>query len=134
MPFWLYFWLSCLLQQDITVQGRAENRSDGPIVGLAHCCMLCRVVRYRSLEEELTGSSCRSDALRQALSAEDTATNASLYILLRAVDQFYRKHRRCPGLYDQYGFLDIMHVFQHFQANLAFRPMLKSCPIVSYLL
>ena len=69
-----------------------------------HCCMLCcRVVRYRSLEEEFTGSSCRSDALRQALSAEDTTTNASLYILLRGVDQFYRKHRRCPGLYDQYA-------------------------------
>ena len=67
---------------------------------IATCCA-CRVVRYRSLEEEFTGSSCRSDALRQALTAEDTATNASLYILLRAVDQFYRKHRRCPGLYDQ---------------------------------
>ncbi len=62
---------------------------------------LCRVVRYRTLEEELTGASCKSDALRQALTAEDSVTNASLYILLRAVDQFYSKHHRYPGLYDQ---------------------------------
>ena len=62
---------------------------------------LCRVVRYRKLEEEFTGSTCKGDALRQALTAEDSATNASLYILLRAVDQFYSKHRRYPGLYDQ---------------------------------
>lgn len=60
-----------------------------------------RVVRYRTLEEEFTGTSCKSDALRQALTAEDTVTNASLYILLRAVDQFYSKHHRYPGLYDQ---------------------------------
>lgn len=60
-----------------------------------------RVVRYRKLEEEFTGSTCKGDALRQALTAEDSATNASLYILLRAVDQFYSKHRRYPGLYDQ---------------------------------
>lgn len=80
----------------------------------SHCCMPgCRVVRYRSLEEEFTGSSCRSDALRQALTAEDTATNASLYILLRAVDQFHRKHRRCPGLYDQYALLNNMHASKH---------------------
>ena len=61
----------------------------------------CRVVRYRTLEEEFTGTSCKSDALRQALAAEDTVTNASLYILLRAADRFYSKHHRYPGLYDQ---------------------------------
>ena len=63
--------------------------------------MVCRVVRYRSLQEEFTGSSCRSDALRQALTAEDSMANASLYVLLRAADRFNSKHHHYPGLYDQ---------------------------------
>ena len=62
---------------------------------------LCRVLRYRSLHEELTGSSCRSDALRQALTAEDSMTNASLYVLLRAADRFSSKHHRFPGSFDE---------------------------------
>lgn len=61
----------------------------------------CRVVRYRSLQEQTSGSSCRSDALRQAMTAEDTMTNASLYILLRAVDRFSSKHHRYPGSFDE---------------------------------
>ncbi|KAL3148869.1 hypothetical protein ABBQ32_001742 [Trebouxia sp. C0010 RCD-2024] len=82
------------------------SRDSGAISG-TEIRMFCkhvrclRVVRYRSLEEEFTGSSCRSDSLRQALTAEDSAANASLYILLRAVDQFFSKHRRWPGLYEQ---------------------------------
>ena len=63
--------------------------------------LLLRVVRYRSLQEECTGSSCRSDALRQALTAEDSTTNASLYILLRAADRFHSKHHRYPGSFDE---------------------------------
>ena len=63
-------------------------------------CVLCRVVRYRSLQQEFEGSSSKG-TLRQALTAEDTATNASLYILLRAADHFNSNHHRFPGLYDQ---------------------------------
>ena len=61
---------------------------------------VCRVVRFRSLGEEL-GSSCKHQVLRQALSAEDTATNATLYILMRAVDRFYDSHKRFPGTFDR---------------------------------
>ena len=63
-------------------------------------CSTCRVVRYRSLAEEFEAGSCRSDALRQVLAAEDTAANAGLYVLLRAVDRFYRQHHRYPGAVD----------------------------------
>lgn len=72
------------------------------------CCSLsempdvvCRVVRYRSLKEQFAGSSCKSDALRQALAAEDSMTNASLYILLRAADRFSSTHHRYPGCFDE---------------------------------
>lgn len=42
----------------------------------------------------------RSDALRQALGAEDTVANASLYLLLRAVDRFHSTYHRFPGTFD----------------------------------
>lgn len=58
------------------------------------------MVRYRSLQQEFQENSSK-EGLRQALTAEDTASNASLYVLLRAADQFHRKHRRFPGLHDQ---------------------------------
>lgn len=60
----------------------------------------CRVVRYRTLAEEYGPASCRSDVLRQALTAEDTGSNAGLYMLLRAVDRFYAQHHRYPGSLD----------------------------------
>ncbi|CAL8467774.1 g7312 [Coccomyxa elongata] len=59
-----------------------------------------RVVRYRTLKEELQLDTVRSDALRQALAAEDTQANASLYLLLRAVDRFHSTYNRFPGTFD----------------------------------
>lgn len=41
------------------------------------------------------------DALRGALGAEDTAADASLLVLLRAVDRFQGQHQRLPGRFDQ---------------------------------
>ena len=57
-------------------------------------------MRCRSLEEESSPSSCHGGALRQALAAEDTAANASLYVLLRAVDRFHQTYQRYPGTFD----------------------------------
>ena len=63
------------------------------------------MVRYRTLAEEVGatngGTSARGGgALREALSAEDTAHNAVLYLLLRAADRFHTssgcvRRRRC---------------------------------------
>ncbi|KAA6425651.1 MAG: NEDD8-activating enzyme E1 regulatory subunit-like [Trebouxia sp. A1-2] len=78
-----------------------REQADRDIAAVTKHVQNVLVVRYRTLEEEFTGTSCKSDALRQALAAEDTVTNASLYILLRAADRFYSKHHRYPGLYDQ---------------------------------
>lgn len=64
---------------------------------------LHRVVRCRSLGEETSSSGVRSGALRQALGAEDTAANAGLYLLLRAVDRFCLTYQRYPGVYDRWG-------------------------------
>ena len=64
---------------------------------------LRRVVRYRTLAEEVgaangttpsgSGSGSNSHpggaALKEALAAEDSAANASLYLLLRAADRFH---------------------------------------------
>ena len=60
-----------------------------------------RLVRWRSLAEETEAGSCRGEALRSALSAEDTADNAALYVLLRAADRFYETYQRYPGAYDK---------------------------------
>lgn len=54
-----------------------------------------RVVRCRPLDQGMT-----ADALRAALAAEDTSANASLLILLRAVDKFLGQYQRYPGQYD----------------------------------
>ena len=54
-----------------------------------------RVVRCRPLDQSMN-----ADALRAALAAEDTSANASLLILLRAVDRFIRQYQRYPGQYD----------------------------------
>jgi hypothetical protein len=62
-----------------------------------------RVIRFRSLREEVHADTVRSDALRQALSAEDTLVNASLYLLLRAVDRFYGMYHRFPGTFERWG-------------------------------
>ena len=43
----------------------------------------------------------RSDAVRAALSSEGTATNAALYLLLRAVDRFTEANHRAPGTESQ---------------------------------
>ena len=53
------------------------------------------VVRCRPYDKGLS-----SDALRAALSAEDTSANASLLVLLQAVDRYAAQNQRCPGLYD----------------------------------
>ena len=57
----------------------------------------CRVVRWRRLGEAVAG---QGDALRAALSGEDTGANAGLLLLLRAVDRFHAAHGRFPGTYD----------------------------------
>ncbi len=54
-----------------------------------------RVVRSRPLVQGLS-----TDALRAGLSAEDTTSNTSLLILLRAVDRFLGQYQRFPGKYD----------------------------------
>lgn len=61
-----------------------------------------RVVRTRSVGEETGAGSCRGGALRQALAAEDSASNATLYLLLRAADRFRETYRRYPGVYDRW--------------------------------
>eukprot|EP00877_Chromochloris_zofingiensis_P006019 jgi/Chrzof1/1670/Cz10g16180.t1 len=61
-----------------------------------------RVLRYRPLAEEVSGdvsSSSIGSTLAAKLGGEEAA-NAALYILLRAVDRFYRTHGRHPGCYD----------------------------------
>ncbi|KAK9798117.1 hypothetical protein WJX73_000766 [Symbiochloris irregularis] len=63
----------------------------------AHCL---RVVRWRRLAQEVAPGTCDAAALRQALGDEDTAANACLYLLLRAVDRFHTLHARFPGCYD----------------------------------
>ena len=55
------------------------------------------MTRHRLLAEEVHSSSCRSELLRAALSSEGTATDAALYVLLRAADRFAVTHQRVPG-------------------------------------
>ena len=62
--------------------------------------MPCRVVRWRRLGEAAAG---QGNALRAALSGEDTCANAGLLLLLRAVDLFHAAHGRFPGTYDGCG-------------------------------
>ncbi|MEW5311695.1 MAG: hypothetical protein WDW38_003390 [Sanguina aurantia] len=59
-----------------------------------------RVVRYRSLREELGAASQRSAALQKALTGESTAPAMYFYVLLRAVDRFHVQHGRYPGSHD----------------------------------
>ncbi len=61
------------------------------------------MVRYRTIKEEVHPDTVRSDALRQALAAEDTLVNASLYLLLRAVDRFYAIFNRFPGTFKRWA-------------------------------
>jgi len=46
------------------------------------------------------GSSTRADALRAALSSEESSGNASLHVLLRAADRFVERYQRFPGTFD----------------------------------
>lgn len=62
-----------------------------------------RVVRWRRLAQEVAPGSCEAAVLRQALSSEDMAANACIYLLLRAVDRFHSVHARFPGCYDGSG-------------------------------
>ncbi|GBF88159.1 NEDD8-activating enzyme E1 regulatory subunit [Raphidocelis subcapitata] len=57
-----------------------------------------RVVRYRTLAEEVAPESARGEALAEALGEEGTAANASLYVLLRAADRFHSTHGSFPGV------------------------------------
>lgn len=54
------------------------------------------------LGEEVEPERAKRGALRQALTAEDTAVNASLLILLRAVDRFQAACGRFPGTHEGY--------------------------------
>ena len=58
------------------------------------------MVRYCTLEEEAASERAKRGVMRQALAAEDTSVNASLYILLRAVDRFEATCGRFPGTLD----------------------------------
>ena len=67
------------------------------------CQWLCRVVRYCTLAEEVAPERAKRGVIRQALAAEDQAVNASLYILLRAVDRFQATCGRFPGALSGYA-------------------------------
>lgn len=60
-----------------------------------------RVVRCAPLSAQGCPTTSKADALRAAMAAEDTATNATLYVLLRAVDRFHGVNQRYPGTYDK---------------------------------
>ena len=62
--------------------------------------LTARVVRYCTLEEEAAPERAKRGVMRQALAAEDTSVNASLYLLLRAVDRFEATCGRFPGTLD----------------------------------
>lgn len=86
------------------------------------------MVRYRTLKEELQLDIVRSDALRQALAAEDTQANASLYLLLRAVDRFHSTYNRFPGTFDGCALsLRPMQIWRHGSS------VEKSCRQVTFL-
>lgn len=61
-----------------------------------------RCVRFPSIEDELQPSSRCKDSLRQALEQQDTATNAALYLLLRAADHFRVANNRFPGTHNRW--------------------------------
>ncbi len=61
------------------------------------------MVRCRPLGEETSAAGCRGAALRLALTGEESAANAALYVLLRAVDRFHQTYQRFPGVYDRWG-------------------------------
>lgn len=62
-------------------------------------CAWCRLVRYKSLEEEAKGKG--SAVVRAALEKEDMRINAALYLLLRAADRFHATYNRFPGSFDK---------------------------------
>ncbi|NXL71984.1 ULA1 enzyme, partial [Leptocoma aspasia] len=57
-----------------------------------------RVVRCRPLAEEHSPSSCRRDAIISHMDNPDS--EIVLYLMLRAVDRFYKQHGRYPGVYN----------------------------------
>ena len=61
------------------------------------------MVRYCTLEEEAEAERAKRGVMRHALAAEDTSVNASLYILLRAVDRFEATCGRFPGTLEGCG-------------------------------
>ena len=78
-----------------------DSRPGCTSVGSEPLHAICRVIRNRPISEEVNGSTLRSDAVRAALSSEGTATNAALYLLLRAVDRFTEANHRAPGTESQ---------------------------------
>lgn len=85
------------------LEAARRDPSSIPTSEVKHFCKharYLRLVRCRSLSEEVEPSSCRVDALRSALAAEDSAGNAALYVLLRAADRFHATYQRFPGSYD----------------------------------
>ncbi|XP_063266591.1 NEDD8-activating enzyme E1 regulatory subunit isoform X1 [Prinia subflava] len=57
-----------------------------------------RVVRCRSLAEEHSPNSCSRDAIISHMDNPDS--EIVLYLMLRAVDRFYKQHGRYPGVYN----------------------------------
>uniref|UniRef100_A0A8C3QHM2 NEDD8-activating enzyme E1 regulatory subunit n=1 Tax=Cyanoderma ruficeps TaxID=181631 RepID=A0A8C3QHM2_9PASS len=57
-----------------------------------------RLVRCRSLAEEHSPNSCSKDAIISHMDNPDS--EIVLYLMLRAVDRFYKQHGRYPGVYN----------------------------------
>lgn len=83
----------------LVAAGRPEG-SIAPAAVRALCrnARSLRVVRYRTLAEEVSPESARGSLLAEALAEEGAAANASLYVVLRAADRFLATHGRYPGV------------------------------------
>ncbi|KAJ3411946.1 NEDD8-activating enzyme E1 regulatory subunit [Chytridiales sp. JEL 0842] len=60
---------------------------------------LVRVIRYRSLAEELAPTNHKNEEIGRLM--EDIDSNIVYYILFRALDVFYETHKRSPGVFSE---------------------------------
>ncbi len=54
------------------------------------------VVRFKTLQEEGSGSYA-AETLKRLLMSEESAVSAAMYVLLRAADKYKQEHKRFPG-------------------------------------
>lgn len=79
---------------------KAAGRDPGSIP-LAEVRRFCRHARQlRVVRCPPLSRGVPAETLRSALGGEDTAADASLLVLLRAVDRFQAQHQRLPGQFD----------------------------------